>query len=318
MNRNSITKLWHPALGLLLSFAMSAGAHLGDRVYPIAYVSDEMLEKIDLKDGLVEEWQELIGEPAMTLLDFTDSYGNMELDPLDLDFRIWLAWHDDPARFYLAFVASDDVYQNTHDYGNTDFANTSILLQDSIALVIDGDHGGGPGCMDCMQEEEGAEALGQNQLYEAIARTSSGPTLNDWFTRNATGEFAWTVLPPYGDAGGGVAGENPTISAIELYVTPFDRWAYDDIEGNVVSELTAGKVIGFSILINDWDGGHGGLHWVPEAVFPGSPPALVRILSVHADSFIDGLLLPGETGGPGDSVVGSVSWGRIKAALKVD
>ena len=49
----------------------------------------------------------------MTLLDFTDSSDSSELDPLDLDFRIWLAWHDDPARFYVAFVASDGVYQNT-------------------------------------------------------------------------------------------------------------------------------------------------------------------------------------------------------------
>ena len=119
--------------------------------------------------------------------------------------------------------------------------------------------------------EEGVE-LEPNQIYQAIARTSSGPTVDDWFTRNATGEFAWTVLPPYGDGGGGVFGENPTISAIEFYVTPFDRWAYDDIEGNVISDLTAGQVIGFAILVNDWDGGHGGLHWVPEAHvsrFPG-------------------------------------------------
>ena len=163
---SSLVFLW---LGVSAGLSAQAEAHNGDRVYPIAYLSDEMLEKIDLKDGLVEEWQELVGEPAMTLLDFTDSFGNMELDPLDLDFRIWLAWHDDPARFYVAFVASDDVYQNTHDYASTDFANTSILVQDSIALAIDGDHGGGPGCMDCMQEEEGAEALGQNQTDGGMA-----------------------------------------------------------------------------------------------------------------------------------------------------
>ena len=64
MSRLPITKLCHPTLGLLLSLAMSAGAHVGDRVYPIAYLSDEMLERIDIKDGLVDEWEELIGEPV--------------------------------------------------------------------------------------------------------------------------------------------------------------------------------------------------------------------------------------------------------------
>ena len=114
MTRNRITKFWHFTLGLLLSLAVSAGAHVGDRVYPIAYLSDEMLEKIDLEDGSVDEWYELIGDPVMTLLDFTKDYEDgSPLDPTDLDFRIWLAWHDDPVRFYAAFVASDDVYKNT-------------------------------------------------------------------------------------------------------------------------------------------------------------------------------------------------------------
>ena len=45
-----------PALGLVLWLAVSAGAHIGDRVYPVAWLSDEMLEKIDLKDGSVDEW----------------------------------------------------------------------------------------------------------------------------------------------------------------------------------------------------------------------------------------------------------------------
>ena len=130
------------ALGLVLWLAVSAGAHIGDCLYPIHYLSDEMLEKIDLKDGSVDEWQELIGEPSMTLLDFSD-VGDLEApDPSDLDFRIWLAWHDDPARFYVAFVASDDIYQNTHEYNASQTSVQDLMiLHDSISLVIDGDHG---------------------------------------------------------------------------------------------------------------------------------------------------------------------------------
>ena len=109
------------ALGFVLWLAVSAGAHVGDRVYPVSYLSDGMLEQIDLRDGLVDEWQELIGDPAMTALDFDSVIADQ--NPSDLDFRIWLAWHEDPPRFYVAFVSSDDVYKNTHNYDVGDLIN---------------------------------------------------------------------------------------------------------------------------------------------------------------------------------------------------
>lgn len=233
-------------LVLVLWLAVSAGAHVGDRVYPVSYLSDEMLEQIDLRDGLADEWQELVGEPAMTLLDF---HSIADPDRSDFDFRIWLAWLDDPPRFYMAFVSSDDVYKNTHNYDVVDYMG----LNDSISLVIDGDHSGGAGCsavFDCAGPSA-EEVREHTQKYNAIALTPDGPNLDDPVTRQGTGEFSWAVLPPYGDAGGGVFGENPAISVIELFVTPFDRWAYDDIEGSVASDLNAGQVIGFGIMVTD-------------------------------------------------------------------
>ena len=307
-----------PALGLVLWLAVSAGAHVGDRVYPVAWLSDGMLEKIDLKDGSVEEWYEVVGEPSMTLLDF----GEVDMgapDPSDLDFRIWLAWHDDPARFYVAFVASDDIYKNDHDFN---VRETSVLdlidLNDSITLVIDGDHGGGEGCGLICEWEEAAEIRSRSQKYDAIARTPDGPTMDDWYTRRLTGEFAWTALPPYGDAGGSVAGENPLISVIELYVTPFDRWAYDDVEGSVISDLTAGQVIGFGITVNEYDPPD--VDWNVPWV-EGAEPVdhFWAMLLLEADGYLDGLLLPAPGAESGrDSAVESVSWGRIKAGLKME
>ena len=70
MNRFRIRKQWHPSLGLLLWLAVSAGAHSGERVFPISYLSDEMLSEIRLDDGSIDEWIEFVGEPTMTLLDF--------------------------------------------------------------------------------------------------------------------------------------------------------------------------------------------------------------------------------------------------------
>ena len=323
MSPNLITKLWHSTLGLFLSLAVTAGAHVGDRVYPIAWLSDEMLEKVDFEDGSVDEWYELVGEPTMTLLDFADQWGQREPGPSDLDFRIWLAWHDEPARFYVAFVASDDVYKNTHDYSG-DWSNLQddIQLNDGILVAIDGDHSGGAGCSTNCSEEDWLEIRGQTQYYEAIARTVGGPILDDIGTRYRTGTFPWTVLPPYGDSGGGVAGESPAFSAIELYVTPFDFWGgtWDSPGDKVVSDLTAGQVIGLAVMVYDNDepveSSEEGVFWVLEGIQSDGLPALFDIMNHRGDRFIDGLLLPAEP--EKGSAVESVSWGRIKAALGVD
>ena len=302
---------------LLPWLALSAEAHLGDRVYPVSYLTDEMLEKIDLRDGLVDEWYELIGEPAMTLLDFADSRQGSAPDPTDLDFRIWLAWHDEPVRFYLAFVASDDQYKNSHDYSGD--PSEVIILNDSIVLGIDGDHSGGVGAVNSTPLEEWEDFTGQTQYYEAIARTPDGPILDDPGTRHQTGELAWTVLPPYVEGGGGVAGEAPVISVIELYVTPFDRWTGYHSPGEiVVSSLVAGRIIGFSIAVNDHDPPEW-IDWIPQAMKEEPDSDMFDMMFLRADRFLDGLLLPSDgAGSVEDSAVESVSWGRIKASLEME
>ena len=323
MSRYPITKLWYAALGLLLSLS-TADAHVGDRLYPIAYLSKEMLEEIRLDDGLVDEWSELVGEPTMTALEFSAELGKRTLEPSDLDFRIWLAWHDDPVRIYLAFVASDDDYVNTHDY-SVDWHKSIrdyMNFHDSIILGIDGDHSGGGGTTSTSSSDEWREVAGQTQEYKAIARTVSGPTLDDAQTRYATETFSWRVLPPYGDAGGGVFGEAPVISVIELYVTPFDDWEGYDSPGEIeVSELTAGRGMGFSIGVYDFDSEDDwGRSWTPDAMLP--PAHAFPIFDIEfqrADSFLDGILLGPDPSAPlDDSAVEAVSWGRIKASLQID
>ena len=233
-------------LVLVLWLAVSAGAHVGDRVYPVSYLSDEMLEQIDLRDGLADEWQELVGEPAMTLLDF---HSIADPDRSDFDFRIWLAWHDDPPRFYVAFVSSDDVYKNTHNYDVVDYMG----LNDSISLVIDGDHSGGAGCsavFDCA----GPSAEKVREHTQNTTPSPLPPTARIWMTGSPgrrRGSFPGRSCPPTGTQAAACSEKTLTISVIELYVTPFDRWAYDDIEGSVASDLNAGQVIGFGIMVTD-------------------------------------------------------------------
>ena len=281
------------ALVLIVGLAMSVDAHVGDRVYPFFKLTDEMVAEIQLHDGSVEEWYELIGEPTLTLLDFASMHHGTSRDPSDMDFRIWLAWHDDPARIYVAFASADNDYFS--EYGDP-----------AIQLAIDGDHGGGAGCP-C---EDPVEALGETQLYLAVARTGwGGPTLDDTYIRFATGQLAWNALPPYGEGGGNAGGENPVISVIEFYVTPFDRFGRTDdspaLEGSVVSDLVPGQVIGFALLVQDVDHSRSSnrnwhlVFWVPESM-PGPMrdewrSGLSTNQTARGDFLLDGLLLPAQT-----------------------
>ena len=300
-------------MGFVLLLVMPAGAHVGDRLYPIAYLTDEMVAGIELDDGSVSEWYELIGEPVITLLDFHELYGSSP-DPSGFDFRIWLGWHDDPARIYVALGATDDGYIHRFD---PDIAGGTV--DPGIQLAVDGDHDGSAGCP-C---EDVVEALGYTQLYLAVAyherggRTLGAPVLVDeeiYYYSGEKGELKWTVLPPYGEGGGNRGGENPAISVIEFYVTPFDRFGRTNDspvpEGSVVSDLAEGQVIGFSIVVQDVDP-HDDLritNWVPKAIPVDQGPLSYD----EGDSFLDGILLPPSFGG---TAVESASWGRIKATL---
>ena len=285
---------------LFLGMALSAGAHVGDRLYPIVEITEEMLSAVQL-DGSVEEWYELASEPTMTLLDFAELEG-AEPDPSDLDFWIWLAWHDDPDRLYAAFVSSDDAYYNTHDYDagwdwhDGNLQDLMFFSSDSISLTIDGDHSGG------VNEGPTLESRGQTQVYDAVARTVGGPTLDDAATRYGSGEFPWTALPPHGDGSGSVVGEGPVICVIELYVTPFDRFggAWDSPEGSLVSNFSAGKVIGFGVYVRDYDSSWGKT-WAPSGISIVDPERL-----------LDGVLLSADREG---TAVEESTWGRIKASL---
>ena len=50
----------------LLGPAPAAHAHVGDEIYPFYELLDEDLERIDLSDGSVEDWYDVIGEPSLT------------------------------------------------------------------------------------------------------------------------------------------------------------------------------------------------------------------------------------------------------------
>ena len=124
--------------GLILGRVDLSWAHYGDQVYPIFQLTDEDVTLIDVKDGSIDDWLEVVGEPSLTALDFPtgDNY-----DPADLDFRVWLAWHDGTNRIYGAMQQADDLYVlNDKDRQHV----TALMFHDAaINFYIDGDHSAG-------------------------------------------------------------------------------------------------------------------------------------------------------------------------------
>lgn len=297
-----------------------ATAHNGDRVYPIRYLSEETLARIDLGDGSVEDWVDAIGEPTFTPLDFrlvpSGSYD--QFDPSNLDFRIWVGWSQD-GKIHVAGEFVDDVYVN--EYDPLEFPMKLMAVHDHLGFQVDGDHTGGDYFFFASHGdlEEALKTNRQAQYYRAISHVPSGPRVGLDSTTDTLTPFEeleldkpidWMVLPPYAQGGGGVFSENPTFWLVEFFTTCFDQLNHLSPEESVVSQFTEGKVIGFDLLVYDYD------------IEPAGTLVLYTLTEPdgvwdQASDFVDGLLL-----GPGvesvDSAVQSTSWGRIKASLEVD
>ena len=298
--------------GFLLTVALAivtgtlrTDAHVGDVVYPFTEITDDMLEVLDLTDGWVEDWEDLVGEPTLTLLDFTADtrvYDTPERDPGNLDFRIWLGWHRGTGRVYMGAQVIDDVYVGGFGGEGDDTAR-----YDAIEIGIDGDHSGGVYWRRFSSEREWNQ---QAQPYRAVAEASEGPYLDLVGTSDPMSGLAdWMVKFPYAEVGGTSQGETPTVYIVELAITPFDLMLWDDRDASMTSDLSAGRVVGFNLGIIDVDSrpgqtdGYYALFLTPE----GAP---------DADFFGDGILLPSDNDTEG-SVVESVSWARIKASLEI-
>ena len=289
---------------LLMSSAVST-AHTGDRLFPFYELTDEMLETIDIHDGFIDEWYE-VGEPSMTVLDYRTWRNKILPDPANIDFRIWLAWHDESNRIFFAIAAIDNDYVNTHDRSSAEADPGMMNPHDGITFQLDADHSGGTGHRNETPAEEYPLIFGRTQQYAAVARTASGPVLGETWTG---WRVSWMINPPYGDAGGGVHGENPTVWVIEFFVTPQNAWG-EGPEDTVFSDLEANQVVGFVATVRDrdlpewWD-------WKPSSIQDEENFFLLD--RAYADVFVDGLLLPDRS-----TAVGDVTWGRIKASLQVE
>ena len=132
------------AAGLLLGLISVSEAQRAERVFPIFELTDEDVALMDVTDGSIEDWLEVVGEPSLTALNFEAESRLDPYDPLDLDFRIWLAWHGATHHLYVAMERADDLYVNEYLQEDLNMPGETMLRHDSsMALVVDGDHSGG-------------------------------------------------------------------------------------------------------------------------------------------------------------------------------
>ena len=223
----------------LLGPAPAAHAHVGDEIYPFLELLDEDLDRIDLTDGSVEDWLEVVGEPSLTSLDFYwwGYEGDLEYDPSELDLRIWLAWNQSTSTLWIAMERFDNLYFNLYD---GDKPWEMYLWDSNIRFFVDGDHTGGeyaPFSGYCPLAQEyctAAQVLKdqrQAQQWVVIGETPNGEHLFH------LGASEWVAREPYAAAGGGVIGESPAITVTEFKVTPFDDLIYNDEDASEASQL---------------------------------------------------------------------------------
>ena len=299
-----------PALPLFIAIptlltAVSLEAQFQDRLYPFIELTDEMRARIDLKDGSVEDWLDVLGEPTLTPLDFVPSPLE-SYNPSSYDFRIWLAWHDATNHLFVGAEIVDDFHVSEYERGDI-WADGDA----SIWFYVDADKSGG----ELFEAHGGGEIpddMQQAQWYTAFARTYSNDS--NVTLVNVSLRADWVHQVPYADGGGGIVDSQPILSVVEFNVTPFDHLIWRDPEQSVVSDLFAGKTIGFGLVLADvdtkdlthsdsWYGLFG-----PDASYDNG-----EIFST-SDLWAHGILV-GADGRTGDTAVKTVSWGGVKANL---
>ena len=287
--------------GLLL--VNSSQAQQSERVYPIFELTDEDVAMIDIKDGYIDDWEEVVGEPTLTAIELRTYPQEGLYDPADMDLRIWLAWHRATSRIYVAMERADDVFVNDFNRGG---GNDTMGHNDSsIGIIVDADHSGGEyaGIAELTPEEDLLYYNYQAQWYQALAETyDSGPRVTMIYTESKA-QDDWFMEPPYAEGGGRIYGEHPTISVTEFYITAFDYFVWYSQEESAISELYPGKVIGLLIFVADRD---------ENEVMPSSFYNLGEFSDL-SDTFADCVLVDPRGEIPEISAVESITWGRIKA-----
>lgn len=231
-------------------------------------------------------------------------------------FRVFLAWHSATQRIYVGFEGIDDMLWPYSEGSN---GEGFMAGNGSFGFSVDGDHSAGKYqffTSDGYTEAEsrrrfGAQAQGYNIRQDRPDGTFFG--IASWAD--------WASRPPWGDAGYERYGEAPSRIIKELWVTPWDDLNPDGPEASRRSDLFAGKIIGITMNVTDFDDSNG-----PDGFFYLVPIRFSETVSDgsfghqgFAENFADAELIPctvSDCGSSPETAVRTVSWGRIKASLR--
>ena len=190
------------AASVILLHADPGSSQVPDRVYPFTELSDEDVARLDLRDGTVFDWLDIVGEPSLTALDFHTNPQYSDYDPSSFDFRVWLAWHDAMDHLYVAVQSTDDIYINEYERYGEGYKSHIILHDSAVHFYVDGDRSGGEWIAKAgISEEENLDVLSvQAQGYDATAGN---------FENDSNLQLLWHLvdqshapgflLPPYAD-----------------------------------------------------------------------------------------------------------------------
>ena len=304
--------IWLKLALSLAGFLSVANAQPPDRIYPIVQLTDRDVAEIDVTDGSVEDWENIAGEPTLTPLDFAEPFFS-SYDPSDMDFRIWLGWHDATDRIFFAMERVDDVYVNEFDRED-EFLRIMIFHDSSVSFAVDGDHSGGAVGPEEPSEDWLQDAW-QAQVFHALGEVFDGDSQVQLTPHSHHVSADWFSQPPFAHGGGAVVGGSPIFSVTEFYVTPFDRFVSTDAEDSDVSDLFGGKIIGFNIQVFDVDIEPGRRETIHLLAAPPSNE-WTSLLRMSAHDFADGILVTPDGMSSDNSAVKSDSWARIKATTE--
>ena len=201
----------------LLLTAICLEAQFPDRLYPFQELTDEMRARIDLKDGSVEDWMEVLGEPSLTPLDFVNPPWSPRYDPSSYDFRLWLAWHDATDHLFVAAQVVDDFHINEYDRYGEPYPPGGDA---TVLFLVDGDMSGGS-LWDKNRLQKNPYDMVQAQWFAAFAQTYSNDS--NIALESVSFRAPWVHHLPYADGGGDIVDSQPILSVLEFHVTPFDH-----------------------------------------------------------------------------------------------
>jgi hypothetical protein len=283
--------------------SVPARSHTGNLIYPLYELPTGDLP--DLQDQTIADWENVLPNASLTHNDFVRSSGDEAIDPENLAWRVFLAWHHASQRIYMAVERLDDDYWPRAEGG----------AGEPSYLYIDGDHSGGRfRGFDPELPENELKRLESSRAQMYTMNSEPTPTSNDLIWVGGPAKD-WASRPPWTDAGGFEFGETPNISGVEVAATAWDDLHWQGPALSTRSSLQPGAIIGFMVDIWDIDRDDRYLQMFSlSRVSRHTTP-----VSTTAEDFVDGELIPCYTSDCSSkrrSAVAVDSWGRIKAGIR--